>query len=78
MPKGVPNKKYTPEFKKLVIETMQKEKLSYSETARRFEVNSHCGIQEGVERVYLAEGPEGFSILNGVAAAARDGCPNNC
>lgn len=23
MPKGVPNKRYTPEFKKLVIETMQ-------------------------------------------------------
>ncbi len=30
MPKGVPNKRYTPEFKKLVIETMQEEKLSYS------------------------------------------------
>ena len=27
MPKGVPNKRYTPEFKKLVIETMQEEKL---------------------------------------------------
>ena len=32
MPKGVPNKRYTPEFKKLVIETMREEKLSYSET----------------------------------------------
>ncbi|MEF2668272.1 MAG: transposase, partial [Oscillospiraceae bacterium] len=41
MPKGVPNKRYTPEFKKHVIETMQEEKLSYSETARRFEVNDH-------------------------------------
>ena len=77
MSEGVPNKRYPPEFKKLVI-TMRKEKLSYSKAARRFEVNSHCGIQEGVERVYLTEGPEGFSILNGVAAAARDGCPNNC
>ena len=27
MPKGVPNKKYTPEFKKLVVETMLKEKV---------------------------------------------------
>jgi len=27
MPKGVPNKRYTPEFKKLVIETMQEEKM---------------------------------------------------
>lgn len=33
-PKGVPDKRYTPEFKKMVVETMQKEKLSYSETAR--------------------------------------------
>ena len=28
MPKGIPNKRYTPEFKKLVVETMMKEKLS--------------------------------------------------
>ena len=61
MPKGEPNKRYTPEFKTMVIETMQKEKLSYSETARRFEVNSHRRIQEW-ERIYLTEGPEGFSI----------------
>ncbi len=61
MPKGVPNKRYTPEFKKLVIETMREEKLSYSETARRFEINSHSRIQEW-ERIYLTEGPEGFTI----------------
>ena len=28
MPKGVPNKRYPAEFKKLVVETMQKETLS--------------------------------------------------
>ena len=61
MPKGMPNKKYTPEFKKLVIETMQKEKLSYSETARRFEVNGYHRIQDW-ERIYLTEGPEGFAV----------------
>ena len=61
MPKGVPNKRYTPEFKKLVVETMQQEQLSYSETARRFEVNSHCRIQDW-ERIYLTEGPERFAI----------------
>ena len=61
MPKGVPNKRYTPEFKKLVVETMMKEKLSYRETARRFEVNSHYRIQDW-ERVYLEEGPEGLAI----------------
>ncbi len=61
MPKGIPNKRYTPEFKKMVVETMREEKLSYSETARRFEINSHDRIQEW-ERIYLAEGPEGFAI----------------
>ncbi len=44
-----------------VIKTMQEEKLSYNETARRFEVNSHRRIQEW-ERIYLTEGEEGFRI----------------
>ena len=61
MPKGVPNKRYTPEFKKHVIETMQEEKLSYRETARRFEVNDHHRIQDW-ERIYLDEGAEGFAV----------------
>ena len=61
MPKGVPNKRYTPEFKKLVIETMQEEKLSYSETCRRFEVNSRDQIKSW-ERIYLEEGPEGLTV----------------
>jgi len=29
MPKGIPNKRYTPEFKQMVVETMLREKLSY-------------------------------------------------
>lgn len=61
MPKGIPNKRYTPEFKKLVVETMQEENLSYSETSRRFAVNSVHRIQDW-ERIYLTEGPEGFGI----------------
>ena len=61
MPKGVPNKRYTPEFKKLVVETMQKEKLSYRETARRFEISDNKRIAAW-ERIYLEEGPEGFAI----------------
>ena len=40
---------------------MQKEKLSYSETARQFEVNGHNRIAAW-ERIYLEEGPEGFAI----------------
>ena len=59
MPKGVPNKRYAPEFKKPVVETMQQEKLSYSETVRRFEVNDPHQVQDW-ERIYLTEGPEGL------------------
>ena len=55
MPKGAPNKRYTPEFKKLVVETMLEEKLSYSEAARQFEINDH-GIIQRWERIYLEEG----------------------
>ena len=61
MPKGIPDKRYTPEFKKTVIETMREEKLSYRETARRFEINSHHRIQDW-ERIYLTDGPEGFAV----------------
>lgn len=61
MPKGVPNKRYTAEFKKQVIETMQEEKLSYKETARRFEIAGHNRVQDW-ERIYLSEGPEGFTV----------------
>lgn len=61
MPKGKPNKRYTPEFKKLVVETMQEEKLSYREAARRFEISDHKRVATW-ERIYLTEGPEGFTI----------------
>ena len=60
MLKGIPNKRYTPEFKKLVVETMIVEKLSYSETERRFDV-----VRSRItawERIYLTKGPEGVSI----------------
>ena len=60
MSKRVPNKKYTPEFKKLVVETMLKGKLGYSETAERFEIR-HKRVQDW-ERIYLEEGPEGLAI----------------
>ena len=54
MPKGVPNKRYTPEFKKLVVETMQKEKVSYRETARQFEISDHKRVAAW-ERICLTE-----------------------
>ena len=61
MPKGIPNKRYTPEFKQLVVETMREERLSVRETMQRFEINDH-GIIERWERIYLEEGPEGLAI----------------
>ena len=61
MSTGIPNKRYTAEFKKCVIETMRAENLSYNETARRFDVNSHHRIQDW-ERIYLTYGPEGFQV----------------
>ena len=61
MPKGIPNKRYTAEFKEHVIKTMLEEKLSYTATSKRFEINDHHRIQAW-ERIYLEEGPEGFKI----------------
>ena len=60
MPKGQPNKRYTPEFKIKVVETMHREKLSYCETARQFDIpNSRVTAWE---RIYLEEGPEGLAV----------------
>ena len=60
MPKGKPNKRYTPEFKIKVVETMHREKLSHRETARQFDIpNSRVTAWE---RIYLEEGAEGLYI----------------
>ena len=61
MPKGIPNKKYTGEFKQMVIETMRKEGLSYREAARQFEIADHKRVAIW-ERIYLEEGPEGLYV----------------
>ena len=41
MPRGIPNKRNAGEFKQKVVETMMREKLSYTEAARQFEVSNH-------------------------------------
>ena len=61
MPKGKPNKRYTPEFKIKVVETMRKEKLSHRETAREFEISNHNVVAKW-ERIYLEEGKEGLYV----------------
>ena len=61
MPKGVPNKRYTPEFKRMIVETMEKEHLSIYAAMQEFGINDHK-IIERWERIYLEEGPEGLAI----------------
>ena len=72
MPKGIPNKRYTGEFKQKVVETMQQERLSYKEAAREFEVSSDTVVAKW-ERIYLEEGPEGLYIERRGRASAVSG-----
>lgn len=60
MPKGKPNKRYTPEFKIKVVETMHKERLSHREAEKQFEL-PHRRAAEW-ERIYLEEGADGLRI----------------
>ena len=62
MPKGQPNRRYTPEFKIKVVETMQNEKLSYKEAAREFDIPHGDTTIAKWERIYLEEGAEGLYI----------------
>ena len=61
MSRGKPNKRYTPEFKKMVVETMKKEHLSIYAAMQEFGINDHKIIVRW-ERIYLEEGPEGLAI----------------
>ena len=61
MSKRKPYRHYPPEFKKMVIETMLEENLSYCETARRFEVSCDTRIKSW-ERIDLTEGSEGLAV----------------
>ena len=61
MPKGIPTKKSTGEFKQEVVERMHREKLSYEETARLYGITAHDRVAAW-ERIYLEEGPEGLYI----------------
>ena len=69
MPKVALNKRYTSKFKKPVAETMREEKLSCSEAARRFEINSHKRVAAW-ERLYLEEGSEGLLLERRVRHSA--------
>ena len=59
MPKGKPNKRYTPEFKVMVVETMRKERLSHKEASMELSTsvqskntqNSNSSRSGGTDRV---------------------------
>lgn len=61
MPKGVPLKEYTGEFKQKVVETVREEGLSYREAMRQFEIGGAERIKKW-ERIYLEEGPKGLYV----------------
>lgn len=72
MPKGIPNKRYTGEFKQLVVEDMINNKMSYSETARKYEIVDHHTIQKW-EHIHLEEGADGLYIERRGRALKSDG-----
>lgn len=72
MPKGKPNKKYSGEFKQLVVETLRSENLGYIEAMRQFELGDYHIIQRW-ERIYLEEGAGGLYIERRGRASAANG-----
>ena len=61
MPKGIANKRYTPEFKQQVVEAVMQDGLIYTEAVKLYDVQGHERIQSW-ERIYLEEGPEGLAV----------------
>ena len=72
MPKGVPIKEYSGEFKQKVVEKVRTEGLSYREAMRRFEIGGASRIKKW-ERIYLEEGPEGLYVERRGRASAASG-----
>ena len=55
MQRGIPNKRYSAEFKQLVVEVMREKRLSLGETTRMFEISDH-GIIKRQEKSILKKG----------------------
>ena len=60
MPKGIAKKRYSGEFKQMVVETMRNERLGCREAGRHFNVAPQRVCDW--ERIYLTEGPEALNI----------------
>ena len=56
----------------MVVETMEKEKLSYCEAMREFGIGDNHIIKRW-ERIYLEEGPEGLAVERRGRASAASG-----
>jgi transposase-like protein len=74
MSKGVPNKRYTGEFKQEVVKYMIEHNLGYKETERIYGL-PHMRAAAW-ERIYLEEGPEGLNIERR-GRAKKINCNNN-
>ena len=72
MPKGIPQKKYSGEFKIKVVETMREEHLSCPEAAKRFGVQNKTQVARW-ERIYLEEGKEALLLERRGRACAASG-----
>lgn len=72
MSKGIPNKKYTGEFKKTVIEDMRANGLSQREAAEKYGIKNKTQVLRW-ERIYLEEGAEGLLIERRGRANAASG-----
>lgn len=68
--------RYTGEFKQKVVEDMREEKLSYRETAAKYNLGNHNIVAEW-ERIYLEEGSEGLYVerRGRTSNSKRNGAP---
>lgn len=78
MRRGVPNKKYTGEFKQQVVEDVVRNKLSQREAAEKYGITNKAQVMRW-ERIYLTEGAEAlYKERRGrstVSAGVRKGRP---
>lgn len=69
MPKGIPNARYTGDFKCQVVEDIQKNKLSQHQASAKYEVPR--SVIRRWERIYLEEGAQAlYEERRGRASAA--------
>ena len=74
MPKGIPKKRYTGEFKQEVAEDITQNHISSYEAESKYDVPR--STLRKWERIYLEEGPQGLYVeRRGRASGAKKGRP---